>query len=142
MSEHEHADEDAALAEWVDEAADRFEVAWRSLAPPRIADFLGEATGAWRLALLEELVKLDVAYRNRLGRPRPPSHYLEEFPELRERATFRTPPGPAPAVDPGAPPPPPRHRTPTIRRASAATRSWASWGAAAWGWCTRPGRSR
>ena len=33
-----------AVLEWIDEMADRFEAAWKSGTPPRIADFLqGEA---------------------------------------------------------------------------------------------------
>ena len=55
--------DDAALSAWVDEAADQFEAAWQAVARPQIISFLGEATGQRRLALLTELVKLDVAFQ-------------------------------------------------------------------------------
>jgi serine/threonine protein kinase len=55
------------MLEWVDDVADRFEAAWRSLAPPRVEDFLAGAAGESRAALLAELLKIDRAYRDRLG---------------------------------------------------------------------------
>jgi WD40 repeat protein/serine/threonine protein kinase len=71
------------LLAWVDEIADQFETAWRSLAPPQVADYVGDATGPRRVALLLELVKLDRAYRRRLGEERCVKDYLAAFPELR-----------------------------------------------------------
>src|SRR5262245_57369024 len=52
---------------WIDQVADRFESAWQTGTPPRLADFLGTATGETRLALLEELVRIDLAYRRLAG---------------------------------------------------------------------------
>jgi eukaryotic-like serine/threonine-protein kinase len=71
------------LLAWVDEIADQFESAWRSLSPPCVTDYVGDATGRGRLELLAELLKLDVAYRRRLGEERHLRDYLAEFPELR-----------------------------------------------------------
>jgi hypothetical protein len=47
------------LLDWVDEVADRFEAAWRSLTPPGLEEFLGAAGGERRALLLEELLKID-----------------------------------------------------------------------------------
>ena len=52
---------------WIDEVADRFEVAWRSGDPPAIAAFLGGAAGPRREALVRELVRVDLACRRRRG---------------------------------------------------------------------------
>jgi WD40 repeat protein len=73
---------ETSLLEWVDEVADRFEAAWKQGPPPRIAAFLGDAIGARRAALLQELVKIDLAYRGRGGDHRQLADYLVEFPEL------------------------------------------------------------
>ncbi len=95
----DHGDDEAAveLAAWVDAVADRFESAWRSLAPPRLADFLADATGPRRTALLGELVKLDLAYRRRLGERKTPEDYLTEFPELDGHEAFPAGPPAPPA---------------------------------------------
>jgi WD40 repeat protein/serine/threonine protein kinase len=74
----------AALAEWVDQVADRFDAAWQSGPPPRIAAFLGDATGVQRSTLLAELVQIDLEYRWRAGTKAKIEHYLEQFPELLE----------------------------------------------------------
>jgi WD40 repeat protein len=72
----------AALAEWVDQVADRFDAAWQSGPPPRIADFLADTTGGLRFALLGELVKIDLEYRWRTGAAVKVEDYLADFPEL------------------------------------------------------------
>jgi WD40 repeat protein/serine/threonine protein kinase len=85
MLEPIKSDRDATRAEldaWVDDIADQFEAAWQSLAPPAITPFLGEATGGRRLELLAELVKVDLAYRRRLGEKRRLDDYVADFPEL------------------------------------------------------------
>jgi hypothetical protein len=79
----------AELMDWVDDIADRFEAAWQALTPPALPDFLAEADGARRRALLPELVKLDIAYRRRLGEKRQVEDYLADFPELAEVGEFR-----------------------------------------------------
>lgn len=67
---------------WVDEQADRFESAWKGGPPPDIAEFLSGATGSRRLALLQEIVKIDLDYRRRRGLAASLGDYLRDFPEL------------------------------------------------------------
>ncbi len=77
-------DDALALAdlEWIDEVADRFEAAWRDLpTPPTVAAYLDSA-GERRLPLLHELIRIDLQYRTRLGRPRAAEDYAREFPDL------------------------------------------------------------
>ena len=67
---------------------DRFEAAWKEAsqaagAPPRIEDFLGEASEpTHRSALVRELVPLDIEYRRRRGEQPTPDEYQSRFPEL------------------------------------------------------------
>src|SRR5262249_25240710 len=68
--------------EWIDDVADRFEAAWKQGPPPRLGDFLGAETGDRRRALLEELLKIDLAYRWQNDDRRELEDYLDEFPEL------------------------------------------------------------
>src|SRR5262245_45966238 len=73
-----------ALARHVDRVCDRFEsawAAWRSGRRPSVADFLGEARGPERSALLRELVLLDVHYRLAGGEAWRPEEY-RTFPEF------------------------------------------------------------
>ena len=51
----------------LEEACCRFEQAWQSGQQPRLEDFLAGAEGAERLAVLRELLRLDVHYRRRAG---------------------------------------------------------------------------
>jgi WD40 repeat protein/serine/threonine protein kinase len=74
----------AELVGWVDDVADRFEREWQGGTPPRIGSFLADATGARRLTLLRELIRLDIAYRSKLGEERRIEDYLADFPELTE----------------------------------------------------------
>src|SRR5260370_42147748 len=69
MVEHPEASQSAetlSSREWIDDIADRYEAAWQQLKPPCPADFLGNAAGELRNALLGELSKIDAAYRERL----------------------------------------------------------------------------
>jgi serine/threonine protein kinase len=109
MFDPTNADRDNAGAEWdewVDDVADRFEAAWQSLTPPVIVSYLGEATGTRRLTLLAELVKVDMAYRRRLGEKRRLEDYLGDFPELSRpgECAGRLPPTPDPAPGSTVPP--------------------------------------
>ena len=56
-----------AQAQLVDEVCLRFEAAWQSGGRPRIEDYLAEACVAERLALLQELIRLDVLEIGGLG---------------------------------------------------------------------------
>jgi serine/threonine-protein kinase len=67
MSDQQDNRDTLDLAEWIDDVADRFEVAWKSLTPPRIEDFLDGADGDRRAVLLVELEKVDRAYRCKLA---------------------------------------------------------------------------
>jgi WD40 repeat protein/tRNA A-37 threonylcarbamoyl transferase component Bud32 len=66
----------------VDQVCNQFERAWRKEPSPRIEDFLGEASGQARLALLHELVLLDVDYRRQRGEKPCVGDYASRFPEL------------------------------------------------------------
>jgi hypothetical protein len=66
----------------IDPVCDRFETAWQTGVPPRIEDFLAGWQGADRLALLRELVLLDLHFRRAAGEGCCPENYLSRFPEL------------------------------------------------------------
>jgi serine/threonine protein kinase len=66
----------------IDEIADQFEAAWKKGEAPSIAAFLGDATGAFRVDLLDELVEIDRTYRRRAGQDDGADKYLREYPEL------------------------------------------------------------
>ncbi len=68
--------------EKIDLIADRFEAAWKRGEAPSIQAFLGEATGAFRVDLLGELVAIDRVYQRRAGRDAGLEDYLREYPEL------------------------------------------------------------
>jgi len=80
-----------ALAEWVDQVAEDFEVAWIAGRPPRIDDFLATAQGEQRSALLPVLITLDLEYRNKAGESRTLEEYSKEYPELEARAEASLP---------------------------------------------------
>jgi WD40 repeat protein/tRNA A-37 threonylcarbamoyl transferase component Bud32 len=69
------------LARWFDRACNRFEHAWRQ-GPPRIEDFLEATSGEERVALLCELVLLDIHYRRQQADTPRPEDYGSRFPEL------------------------------------------------------------
>ncbi|HLN33341.1 MAG TPA: WD40 repeat domain-containing serine/threonine-protein kinase [Gemmataceae bacterium] len=73
-----------SLLEWVDGVADRFEADWRTGRPPAIADYLDNTNGNERVALLRELVRIDLERRSKLGWKRSWEDYVREFPELKE----------------------------------------------------------
>jgi tetratricopeptide (TPR) repeat protein len=70
------------LARRIDEACNRFEVAWRTGGTPQVLDFLVGWEGAERAALLRELVLLEMHYRQGRGEDCHPEEYLQRFPEL------------------------------------------------------------
>jgi WD40 repeat protein len=59
-----------------------FEAAWQAGKPPRVEDYLAGWSGPGRLALLRELIPLDVYYRRRRGEQPAPEDYGERFPAL------------------------------------------------------------
>jgi serine/threonine-protein kinase len=66
----------------IDPVCDRFEAAWQTGSPPRIEDFLEGWQGADRLALLRELVLLDLHFRRAAGEGCRTDDYLPRFPDL------------------------------------------------------------
>ncbi|MBI3468389.1 MAG: serine/threonine protein kinase, partial [Planctomycetes bacterium] len=73
-----------ALAEWVDQVADRFETAWRSGTSPRVEDFLAGTPDPARPALLSALLVLDLDYRRRSGEAPSLEEFRQKFPDLVE----------------------------------------------------------
>jgi predicted Ser/Thr protein kinase len=67
----------------LDQIADRFETAWKTGKPLAIAGVLANHRGAERLALLVELIKIDLHYRLKQGACPDLPDYEREFPELR-----------------------------------------------------------
>jgi WD40 repeat protein/serine/threonine protein kinase len=67
--------------ERIDPYIQGFERAWRSGTPPAIDDFLPKE-GPDRLAVLQELIKIDMERRLKAGTPTPREEYAERFPEL------------------------------------------------------------
>jgi len=63
---------------WIDAVVDRFEAAWRSGGRPSPEDFLGDATGERRRALIRALVQLDFEY----GDHGDFTAYLDQHPTL------------------------------------------------------------
>jgi WD40 repeat protein len=58
----------------------RFEDAWRGGQAPRLEDFLGAAEGPERIALLRELLHLDLSYRCKRGEGPTAQEYAARFP--------------------------------------------------------------
>jgi WD40 repeat protein/tRNA A-37 threonylcarbamoyl transferase component Bud32 len=73
-----------SLLEWVDGIADRFEAAWERGPAPAIRDFLGDASGEHRTALVRELARIDLERRQKAGEAATWDDYVGQFPELRE----------------------------------------------------------
>jgi hypothetical protein len=68
---------------------DRFEKAWNGPAPPRIEDYLPAAGDPARLAILAELVRIDLERRLAVGESiRVEEAYLSRFPELGTQAAL------------------------------------------------------
>jgi serine/threonine-protein kinase len=71
-----------SLARRVDQVCNRFEAACKDGGRPRVEDFLGDAEGPERDALLRELVALEVYYRRARGEDCRPEEYRARFPDL------------------------------------------------------------
>jgi len=69
--------------ELIDSIADEFETAWKSGRRPQIAAFVGDLRGSVRVAALQELVRLDMDYRQAAGEKPVMETYLLAYPELR-----------------------------------------------------------
>src|SRR5262245_22274633 len=95
----------------VDSLCDQFEAAWKAAGPegpsPSIEDFLAGRGGAEQLALLQELVALDIVYRRQRGEAPGADTYRQRFPGLDAlwlEAEVERQMAPRPAK-PAAPPP-------------------------------------
>jgi eukaryotic-like serine/threonine-protein kinase len=88
----------------IDRKADEFEESWRRGERPRVEEYLGDATGKYRTALLEELLTIEWQRRRKLGEQPDPGEYVERFPEhdrwIRQ-AIRSSGSDPEAAVDPG-----------------------------------------
>jgi serine/threonine protein kinase len=65
----------------LDDACSRFEESWQAGQRPRLEDFLAGSDGPERLALLRELLRLEVYYRRRAGDRTAASDYATRIPE-------------------------------------------------------------
>src|SRR5262245_40866360 len=78
--------EPLSLAQHIDRVSTRFEAAWKAARDggprPRIEDFLTTTPEPGRIALLQELIPGEIAYRRRAGEPPQPGDYQARFPEL------------------------------------------------------------
>jgi tRNA A-37 threonylcarbamoyl transferase component Bud32 len=75
-----HADDSDALLRHVDQVCEAFEAAWQRGEEPRLEDYLGNAAGAERLKLLQELLRLDLDYRGQNGDRPTREEYRRRFP--------------------------------------------------------------
>jgi serine/threonine protein kinase len=66
---------------WIDTVADRFEREIRAGGKPRIEDYVTGVEGPRRAGLLEELLRIERAYRIELGSAPAPNEYRVRFPE-------------------------------------------------------------
>lgn len=69
------------LQQQLDQACDRFEAAWRSDRPPDLATWLHGAAEPLRSRLLEELLRLDLAYRRQRGEEPVLDEYRKSLPD-------------------------------------------------------------
>src|SRR5439155_8301002 len=92
----------------LDEACDRFEAACQNAALPselpRIEDYVAKTTGPERLALLDELISLEVHYRRQQGETPEGKEYHQRFPELDLKGILRAMAADAPELTPGSVP--------------------------------------
>src|SRR5579862_4956594 len=75
-----------------DKVCMRFENAWQAGLKPQLADFLADTASGQRSALLCELLKIELRYRNLSGERVAVDSYLSQFPDDAEaiQAAFST----------------------------------------------------
>src|SRR5436309_762801 len=91
----------------LEEACSRFEEAWQAGQRPALEDFVATLEGEERLALLCELLRLEVCYLRQAGEGPSAADYETRFPEAAAvlREVFASPAGPdrpPPAPEPEA----------------------------------------
>jgi WD40 repeat protein len=72
---------------WIDQVADQFEAVWQTGAVPNLAEFVAGHSGDKRLALLEELIRIDQTYRSKSGHAWGREDYRAVFPEVPPRSS-------------------------------------------------------
>src|SRR6516165_3947511 len=68
----------------IDSICTEFEAAWKVGPPPDLEAWLQRVAAADRLALLQELVVIEMHYRQRRGEAVDPAEYRGRFPDLPE----------------------------------------------------------
>jgi serine/threonine protein kinase len=74
----------------INEACDRFELAWQAGQRPRIEEYLGDTCEPERSALVRELIALDIDYRRQVGEQPRAEDYHERFPSLEQAPALST----------------------------------------------------
>jgi len=130
--------ESLPLSIWrrVNRVCETFEAAWRAGERPRLEAFLEAASGAEGVALLEELLRLELHYRSAAGESATVEEYRDAFRRRRRWSRASLPFNARPGL-------PPRERRPAPAKFPFPTcrgmRSWANWAGAEWASFTRPG---
>jgi serine/threonine-protein kinase len=88
----------------VDQACMGFEAAWREGGRPRIQDYLGDAAGAEREALLRELTRLEAELRGRAGEQPTTGDDRDHFPSAEREGRSPASTTPDPPRDAAVPP--------------------------------------
>jgi serine/threonine protein kinase/tetratricopeptide (TPR) repeat protein len=71
----------ASIIARMDDACDRFEMAWKEGMQPRIEDYLGATPDPVRSVLLHDLLEIELVYLRREGERAAPAEYWTRFPE-------------------------------------------------------------
>ncbi|MBI3464548.1 MAG: hypothetical protein HY000_16070, partial [Planctomycetes bacterium] len=69
--------------DWIDQVVDRFDACFQAGERPKIADYLGGATGTRRLGLLLQLIQVEWEHRWQNREQLHTEHYLTDWPELK-----------------------------------------------------------
>lgn len=75
---------EVSLARYVDRCADAFEALCKAGSWPRIEDYIQEVSERERVAILRELIPLEIDYRIRAGMTLTPGEYLLRFPDIED----------------------------------------------------------
>jgi WD40 repeat protein len=86
----------------INDACNRFELAWQAGQRPRVEEYLARAAPPERSDLLRELVALEIEYRRQAGEDPSPDEYRARFPALPWTLLLESPaakhPGPCPGT--------------------------------------------
>src|SRR5262249_56857177 len=70
-----------ALQRRIDASCRQWEAAWKAGTRPRLEDYLGDTPEPDRAVLLGELLKIEIAYRQRQGEQPHADDYQQRFPD-------------------------------------------------------------